>query len=57
MENWLGLPMFFGGIGAEATVGAIQDAGLVVEGAELVEEVLDEGGVERFLWVTARQPT
>jgi cyclopropane fatty-acyl-phospholipid synthase-like methyltransferase len=57
VENWLGLPMFFGGIGAEATVGAIQDAGLVVEGAELVEEVLDEGGVERFLWVTARQPT
>lgn len=57
VEDWLGVPMFFGGLGAEATVGAIEGAGVVVESAELVEEVLDDGGLERFLWVTARKPT
>jgi SAM-dependent methyltransferase len=51
-DEWLGVPMFFGGIGAEATVAAVEAAGLVVESADEVDEQVD-GQVERFLWVTA----
>jgi cyclopropane fatty-acyl-phospholipid synthase-like methyltransferase len=51
--DWLGVPMFFGGIGVEATLGAIEDARLVVDSAEVVVE--DDAGVERFLWVVARR--
>lgn len=53
--DWLGVPMFFGGIGAEATVAAVRDAGLEAEQAEVIAD--DDAGVERFLWVTAvRRP-
>jgi SAM-dependent methyltransferase len=51
-DEWLGVPMFFGGVGAEATVAAVEAAGLVVESADEVDEQVD-GQVERFLWVTA----
>jgi SAM-dependent methyltransferase len=51
-DEWLGVPMFFGGVGAEATVGAVEAAGLAVESADEVDEQVD-GQVERFLWVTA----
>ena len=51
-DDWLGVPMFFGGIGADATVAAVEAAGLVVESADEVDEQVD-GHVERFLWVTA----
>ncbi len=51
--DWLGVPMFFGGIGVEATLGAVDDARLVVDSAEVVDE--DEAGTERFLWVVARR--
>ena len=51
--DWLGVPMFFGGIGVEATLGAVEDARLAVDSAEVVVE--DEAGTERFLWVVARR--
>ncbi len=51
--DWLGVPMFFGGIGVEATLGAVEDGGLVVDSAEVVVE--DGAGTERFLWVVARR--
>jgi SAM-dependent methyltransferase len=51
-EDWLGVPMFFGGIGAAATLAAVGAAGLAVESADEVDEQVD-GQVERFLWVTA----
>jgi SAM-dependent methyltransferase len=51
-NEWLGVPMFFGGIGVEATVAAVEAAGLVVESADEVDEPVG-GQVERFLWVTA----
>jgi SAM-dependent methyltransferase len=51
-DEWLGVPMFFGGIGADATVVAVEAAGLVVESADEIDEQVD-GHVERFLWVTA----
>lgn len=48
-EGWLGTSMFFGGIGREATVEALEAAGLEVESVDDV----DEGDGERFLWITA----
>jgi SAM-dependent methyltransferase len=49
-EGWLGLrEMFFGGIGRDATVAALEAGGLAVESVDDV----DEGDGERFLWVTA----
>jgi cyclopropane fatty-acyl-phospholipid synthase-like methyltransferase len=51
-DEWLGVPMFFGGIGAAATVAAVEAAGLVVQAADEVDEQVD-GRVERFQWVTA----
>lgn len=53
-DDWLGVPMFFGGVGVEATLAAVEDARLVVDSAEVVVE--DESGDERFLWVVARRP-
>jgi SAM-dependent methyltransferase len=51
-DEWLGVPMFFGGIGVDATLAAVEAAGLIVESADEVDEQVD-GQVERFLWVTA----
>jgi SAM-dependent methyltransferase len=55
-EGWLGVPMFFAGIGRAATVAALESGGLVVESVENVPE--DEGGdrVAAFDWVVARRP-
>ena len=53
-DGWLGAPaMFFGGIGREATVAAVEAGGLTVESVDDV----DDGDGERFLWITAvRRP-
>jgi SAM-dependent methyltransferase len=40
-QDWLGVPMFFDGIGSEATLAAVAAAGLVIDIAERVTE--DEG--------------
>ena len=49
-DGWLGAEtMFFGGIGREATLAAIEAGGLTVESADVV----DGGEDELFLWVTA----
>lgn len=51
-DGWLGAEtMFFGAIGRDATVAAIEAGGLTVESVDDV----DEGDGERFLWVTARR--
>lgn len=54
--NWLGVPMFFGGIGVEATLSAVEAAGLVVEEAQVRGEDEGQGRVVEFLWVTATRP-
>ncbi len=51
-EDWLGVPMFFGSIGREATVAALEAGGLTVESIE--RRVKDEGGT--FDWVVATAP-
>jgi len=52
--DWLGVPMFFGGIGEEATLRAVAGAGLRLERLEIVE---GGGHLVRFLWLVARRPT
>ena len=54
--NWLGVPMFFGGIGESATRVAVEAAGLVVNEWQVVEE--DEGTDQtvRLLWLIATKP-
>jgi cyclopropane fatty-acyl-phospholipid synthase-like methyltransferase len=58
-DGWLGVPMFFGGVGVDATVAAAAGAGLVVERAEHVVENdsrADDGSPEQFLWLVASRP-
>jgi SAM-dependent methyltransferase len=54
--GWLGVDMYFAGIGEQATVGAVADAGLLVESAVRLREDVGGGRVEEFLWVTATRP-
>jgi len=53
--DWLGVPMFFGGIGREATDQALREAGFELELAEVRENPDPEGGTEAFFWVIARR--
>lgn len=53
-DDWMGVPMYFGGIGREATEAGLRRAGFEIE---LWEERTGEdpdGGTETFLWVIAR---
>jgi SAM-dependent methyltransferase len=54
-DDWLGVPMFFGGVGREMTEKGLIDAGFVIELAEERDDADPEGGTERFLWVIARR--
>lgn len=51
-DGWLGVPMYFGAVGRDATCAALRDGGLEVECAR---EVSDAPG-ETFLWVVASKP-
>lgn len=53
--DWLGVPMYFGGIGTTATFTAVDHSGLTVERAEVVEE-REHGHVAEFLWIVAERP-
>jgi SAM-dependent methyltransferase len=55
-EEWLGVPMFFGGIGDGPTLDAVTAAGLVVESTEVLAEDERGGGIVEFLWITATKP-
>jgi SAM-dependent methyltransferase len=54
--SWLGVPMYFGGIGETATRQALESAGLVVEEWQVVPEDEGDGKTVHFLWVLARKP-
>ena len=54
-DDWLGVPMFFGGIGREATEVGLREAGFELELAEVRENLDPEGGTEAFFWVIARR--
>jgi cyclopropane fatty-acyl-phospholipid synthase-like methyltransferase len=53
--DWLGTPMFFGGIGQPATRQALRDAGLSIESWEVVEEDEADGHMVQFVWLVARK--
>jgi hypothetical protein len=55
-RDWLGVPMYFGGIGRDATLAALTGAGLAIERAELVEEN-EDGVTVRFLWIVGFVPS
>ena len=50
---WLGVPMFFGGVGEDATRDAVAAAGLSVERMERIGELESGGHPVEFLWWTA----
>jgi cyclopropane fatty-acyl-phospholipid synthase-like methyltransferase len=54
-DDWLGVPMFFGGIGEEQTREAVRRAGLVVDAWDVLEEDEGAGVVARFLWLLAHR--
>ena len=53
---WLGVPMFFGGMGEDATLRAVAAAGLAVTSADRVAENEGDGQTVEWLWVTAVKP-
>jgi SAM-dependent methyltransferase len=55
-EDWLGVPMFFGGMGRDATEAALREIGFRLEISEIKEEVEKDGATVAFLWVIARKP-
>jgi SAM-dependent methyltransferase len=56
-DDWLGVPMYFGGIGEAAMLRAVDDAGLRLVSAEQVAQDEGDGQVAVFLWVTATKPS
>lgn len=54
-ETWMGVPMFFGGIGREATEDGLRGAGFEIELSEERTGEDPDGGTETFLWVIARK--
>lgn len=55
VHDWLGVPMFFAGIGEAKTSEALDGAGLTVEDWRVVPEDEGDGHVVRFLWLLARK--
>ncbi len=54
--DWLGVPMFFGGIGEATTRQALADAGLAVLEWHVVPEDEGDGHTVQFLWLLAQKP-
>jgi RimJ/RimL family protein N-acetyltransferase/SAM-dependent methyltransferase len=55
-DDWIGAPMFFGGIGREATVAALREAGFELELDQIRDDTDADMQEESFLWVIARRP-
>ncbi len=56
-EDWLGVRMFFGGIGRKATEAALLEIGFRLEFSQVIEEVEEDRATVAFLWVIARKPS
>jgi cyclopropane fatty-acyl-phospholipid synthase-like methyltransferase len=54
-DNWLGVPMFFGGIGEARTRSALADAGLNILDWQVVPEDEGDGHTVRFIWLLAEK--
>ena len=55
-DDWLGVPMFFGGIGESATREAIEQCGLSIEECHVMSEDEGDGDIVHFVWLVARKP-
>lgn len=55
--DWLGVPMFFGGIGERATREAVRAAGLVIDQWDVIEEDEGDGSMVSFGWLLAHRPS
>jgi RimJ/RimL family protein N-acetyltransferase/SAM-dependent methyltransferase len=55
-DDWIGAPMFFGGIGRDATIAALRDGGFDLELEETRDDTDADMQGESFLWVIARKP-
>jgi len=53
--DWLGVDMYFSHFSARVNRRLIEEAGLVVERADVIDEPEDRHGA-RFLWIVARAP-
>jgi RimJ/RimL family protein N-acetyltransferase/SAM-dependent methyltransferase len=54
-DEWIGAPMYFGGIGREATLDALRELGFELEIEETRDDTNADMEVESFLWVIARK--
>ena len=54
-DDWLGVPMFFGGIGEKQTRAVLNGAGLLVHEWQVVAEDEGDGQTVRFLWLLAQK--
>ncbi len=54
-DDWLGVPMFFGGIGEVMTQAALATTPLVVREWQVVDEDEGDGHTVQFLWLLAQK--
>ena len=54
-DEWLGVPMFFGGLSPEQNVTIVRAAGLEIV-AEGIEDIQEPDGRAHFHWILARKP-
>jgi SAM-dependent methyltransferase len=54
-DDWIGAPMFFGGIGRDQTIAALQDVGFDLVLNETRDDTDADMHGESFLWVIARR--
>lgn len=54
-DNWLGVPMFFSGIGETETRAALENAGMTVLHWQVVPEDEGDGHTVKFLWLVAER--
>jgi cyclopropane fatty-acyl-phospholipid synthase-like methyltransferase len=52
-EDFIGVTMYFGGIGREATLAGLEEIGFSIQ----LSEVRDDNPDARFLWTIARKPS
>jgi SAM-dependent methyltransferase len=55
-DDWLGVPMFFGGIGEKATRKAVEQCGLTVDRLTVMDEDEGDGHIVQFVWLVAAKP-
>lgn len=54
-DEWLGVPMFFGGIGGAASRQSVEQCGMSIDDWQVIEEDEGDGHIVRFLWLVARK--